>query len=382
MNENLEGLRPFATSKGQKEILDALIECNGVRRRAAIMLGIEPHHVRRAIKLLKGRQAAASPATDDMDKRIYPDYGMGKMTVQRGPGGVERVWERQSPQRRVIETWIKEQCETVKPLPLITPPPLTNTELVNCYTMTDCHVGMMAWHKEGGADWDLDIARATLGGCFNHMVDSAPDAEYGIVAQLGDWFHWDGLQAVTPTGGHILDADGRRDKVMMAGLDIFHGLVQKALEKHNKVILLIAEGNHDLDSSFWMRTFFKMRYGNEPRIEIIDRCLPFYAYRHGKTMVCWHHGHMKRNAQLPLMMAAEFPEIWGSTTKRYCHVGHMHHVEEKEHSGIIVRQHPTLAARDAYASRHGWHALRSACAITYHSEYGEVARNTVYPEML
>mgnify|MGYP006147803057 CR=1 FL=1 len=61
---------------------------------------------------------------------------------------------------------------------------------------------------------------------------------------------------------------------------------------------------------------------------------------------------------------------------------HRHHLEEKEHSGMIVFQHPTLAARDAYAARGGWHALRSATAVTYHRAYGEVGRSTASPDML
>ena len=62
--------------------------------------------------------------------------------------------------------------------------------------------------------------------------------------------------------------------------------------------------------------------------------------------------------------------------------GHRHHVEEKEHSGMTVLQHSTLAARDAYAARGGWHSERQATSITYHSRWGQVARHTVTPEML
>lgn len=148
------------------------------------------------------------------------------------------------------------------------------------------------------------------------------------------------------------------------------------------LVLLIAEGNHDIAGSVWLRAMFQALYEAEPRVTVIDSELPFYAYQHGSTMLCWHHGHLKKNDALPLMMASQFSEMWGATKKRYCHTGDKHHVDEKEHSGMIVCQHPTLAARDAYASRHGWHALRSANCITYHRQHGEVARVKVCPEML
>lgn len=62
--------------------------------------------------------------------------------------------------------------------------------------------------------------------------------------------------------------------------------------------------------------------------------------------------------------------------------GHNHHTFEKEYRGMTVMQHPTLAARDAYASRHGYVALRQASAITYHKSKGQVARIIVSPDML
>ena len=127
---------------------------------------------------------------------------------------------------------------------------------------------------------------------------------------------------------------------------------------------------------------FRALYENDPRVQVIDSELPYYVYQHGKTMLAFHHGHLKKNDQLPILFAAQFAQMWGSTTKRYCHTGHRHHVEEKEHSGMTVTQHPTLAARDAYAARGGWIAERHVTSITYHSEFGLVARSIVTPEML
>lgn len=49
---------------------------------------------------------------------------------------------------------------------------------------------------------------------------------------------------------------------------------------------------------------------------------------------------------------------------------------------MTVIQHSTLAARDAYAARGGWMSERHVTSITYSDKYGQVARNTVTPEML
>jgi hypothetical protein len=95
-----------------------------------------------------------------------------------------------------------------------------------------------------------------------------------------------------------------------------------------------------------------------------------------------HHGHKVKNEQLPLLFAAQFPQMWGETTKREIHCGHRHHRDEKEYNGVTVIQHPTIAARDAYAARGGWIADRSVQSITYHKRFGQVGRVTICPEML
>ena len=127
---------------------------------------------------------------------------------------------------------------------------------------------------------------------------------------------------------------------------------------------------------------FGLLYENEPRVKVIDSELPYYVHQHGATMLGWHHGHLKKLDQLPLLFAAQFPKVWGGTTRRYVHTGHLHHVHEKEHNGVTVIQHPTISARDAYAARGGWVADRTMTAITYSDKSGQVARTTVTPDML
>ena len=67
----------------------------------------------------------------------------------------------------------------------------------------------------------------------------------------------------------------------------------------------------------------------------------------------------------------------------YAHTGHLHHIKVDEANNLmVVEQHRTLAAKDAYASKGGWMAGRSATVITYHKDFGEVGRVTLTPEMV
>jgi hypothetical protein len=280
---------------------------------------------------------------------------------------------------RAAASAMSEDLPRIKP---VQAPAITSAALCNLFTLTDCHVGMLAWHKEGGSDWDLRIAEKTLTECFVQMIAAAPPARVGIINQLGDYLHFDGLAAVTPEHRNLLDADGRFPKIVETAIRVLRQMIAASLEHHELVHLVLAEGNHDPASSVWLRKMFKVLYENEPRVSVDDTELPYYAYQHDRVMLAFHHGHMTKNASLPLFFAARYPQMWGATTKRYIHTGHRHSKEEKEHPGVLVVQHPTLAAPDAYASRNGWLSERDATVMTYHGQYGLVARNTVLPEML
>lgn len=262
------------------------------------------------------------------------------------------------------------------------PPRASEGHLCTVYTLTDAHIGMLAWHREGGEDWDLDIAERTIIGCFEAAIRSAPDSELAVFNQLGDCLHYDSLQAITPTSGHILDADSRFTKMVEVAVRVIRRLIDMLLAKHPKVHVILAEGNHDLASSVWLRTMFRALYENERRVTVDDSALPYYCIQFGKTMLGFHHSHLKKMDKLAGFFAAQFPQIWGATTHREIHTGDKHHAHEKDDMGARVIQHPTLAARDAYAARGGWHAERSMQAITYHLEHGQVGRVVVRPEMI
>lgn len=264
-----------------------------------------------------------------------------------------------------------------------TPPPRAlHGELCNLYTYSDFHLGMLAWGKEGGADWDLTIAERTLIDSFSAMIAQSPNAQTAILNIQGDMMHTDGLLPLTPASKHVLDADGRFSKIVAVAIRAIRSLVTMALAKHDQVHVIIAEGNHDEAGSVWLRQMFAALYDEEPRVSVNDSELPFYAFQWGETMIGVHHGHKVKNEQLPLLFAAQFPQMWGATVKREVHCGHRHHRDEKEYNGVTVIQHPTIAARDAYAARGGWIADRSVQSITYHKQFGQVGRVSICPEMM
>lgn len=381
-----ERLKEWATAR-QIEFIDA-VNLHGSASKAERALGVSQGLIARSIRGLKKVAALKGYSPDHDFTQPVPDGFKLKRHSQYydAEGNPRGKWviataddQRQAEMFRAAVEAMAAELPRVAP---IAAPAPAESKLCNLFTLTDSHVGMLAYGKEGGDDWDLQIAEETLSMAFAHLVASSPRARVAVVNQLGDFLHQDSNKAITPAHGHLLDADSRFRKIIGVAIRVLRRVIDAALATHDEVHVVMAEGNHDEVSSIWLQVMFAALYENEPRVTVNDSALPYYVFQHGKTMLGFHHGHMKKNDALPLHFAASYPEIWGRTTKRYVHVGHRHHVEEKEHSGVKVVQHSTLAARDAYAARGGWHSERQAIAITYHEDHGEVARVTVTPGML
>lgn len=283
--------------------------------------------------------------------------------------------------RATVQAAFDAMAEELPRLKPVKAPVKTIDALCNLVVFSDYHVGQLSWHREGGADWDLKIAESMLLNSFIHMVESAPKASACVLCLQGDFLHTDGLLPLTPGHKNVLDADGRFSKIVATAIRVIRHLIAHALAKHDTLHLIICEGNHDEASSMWLRQMFAAMFEDEPRMTVNDSELPYYVHQHGEIMLAFHHGHKINNEQLPMLFAAQFPKMWGATTKRFAHCGHRHHVDEKEYAGMSVAQHPTLAARDAHASRGGWISDRAANVVTYHKRFGKVAQTVVCPEM-
>jgi len=374
-------------SERQRIVLQAVIE-NGSLLAASKALGLHRSSLQDTLRRVKARAALQGLSPEHSMRHTVPETHVvkGVSTLYAHDGSIKSQWVKSLLDDKVREEMRQEAWNAMADeLPrLDATPPVDDgrDDLCNLITCTDFHLGMLAWQKEGGDDWDLKIAERVLWGSFSRMIDAMPCARTCVLNIQGDFLHSDGLLPVTPAHKHVLDQDGRFSKIVAVAIRVLRRLVNHALAKHPKVHLLIVEGNHDEASSMWLRQMFAALYENEPRLTVNDSELPFYVYQHGKVMLAFHHGHKVKNEQLPMLFAAQFSRMWGETSKRYCHTGHRHHLDEKEYSGMTVTQHPTLSARDAYAARGGWIAERAALGITYHATQGQYARTYVSPDMI
>lgn len=381
-----ENLYKYCTPR-QREVLEA-IEFHGSAKLASIALGMNKGGASETYLAVKRRAAKNGYSPEHDFTRPVPEgfVAKGVSTYYNAEGKPAGQWVKASLSHQALVDAMREAIEGFKgeviPASAIVAPAASDEHLCNLYTFTDYHLGMLAWHKEGGSDWNISIAEKTIIAALGRMIDQSPKAHTAVINIQGDFLHTDGKTPVTPASKHVLDADSRFPKIRKSAIRVIRSLVAMSLARHQEVHLIIAEGNHDEESAGWLADLFSVHYEEEPRVTVNDSVLPFYVFEWGSIMLGVHHGHKVKNESLPLLFAAQFPQAWGRTTRREIHCGHRHHRDEKEYNGVTIVQHPTLAARDAYAARGGWIADRAAWAITYHKKYGAVGRVMVTTEML
>jgi hypothetical protein len=380
----MSDLLDYCRTPQEREYIGAYLKA-GTIAQAAIQVGKNRSTVSEQIHRVKGR--AAKKDRQEHIQGVPEGYNIkGVSTLYNDEGGVTAQWVKtdRDTQRQLeaVEKAVASICESLPKVKPVAAPKNAEKDLCSLYTFTDYHLGMMAWDQEAGDDWDIDIAQETFATALEQMVQG-PESELGILNIQGDFCHWDGLDAVTPAHKHVLDADTRFDKLVEISLRICISGIQRLLEKHKTVKVIICEGNHDLASSVWLRKSLKAIFSGNKRVTIDDTAFPYYAHLHGSIMLGFHHGHKKKNKDLPTLFSSEprYREMWGQANYTYIHTGHYHHAEQDmaEAGGAIVERHPTLSARDAYAARGGYVSWRAARAITYHKEKGEVSRITVVP---
>lgn len=301
----------------------------------------------------------------------------GKTTWVNAEGRVTQqvVMERadakaQMDAMRAVVAGFKDEIPRAKP---VAAPAHTESDLLNQYTITDNHLGALAWNEETlGGDYDLRIGERLIIDWFAAAIAQSPASRRAVFAQLGDFLHYDSFKSITPEHGNLLDSDSRYPKMVRAAIRIVRTVIGMLLEKHAELDVIMCDANHDPAGEVWLREMLAAFYENEPRVRVDTNPGTYSVIEHGDVSLFYHHGHRRNVKNVDSILAGKYRAIYGRTRLSYAHTGHKHQDELRTTDLMKIEQHETLAAPDAYGSN--WLSGRSAKVITYHRNYGEDGR--------
>jgi hypothetical protein len=382
-----DSVKKYATPTQLKYI--EAFNATGNIAKAARSCGVDRSAVSRCLKTVKERAALQGLAPDQGLTHEVPTPFLvkGVSTLYGDDGAIKAQWVKtkldDSKALQAVQDWIESLTKETKGLsPLVKAPKNCSSDLLAVYPLGDPHIGMYAWSKECGEDFDLEIAERLTLGAVDRLVETAPNADTAIVLPLGDVFHANDQSNVTPAHKNQLDVDSRYPKVIGVGIQVFRRAILRALEKHNKVIFRVEPGNHDPEAKWALAYAMQAYFENNPRVEIDLSPSKFWFYKFGKVLIGSTHGDTIKHQGLLGVMASSRPEDWGATKYRYWYTGHVHNQGVTELPGVVCESFRTLAAKDAYAAGHGYLAGRDMRLIVHHKDYGEIERHRCDVAML
>jgi metallophosphoesterase superfamily enzyme len=253
---------------------------------------------------------------------------------------------------------------------LITPRVIKSrsTDVLQALVIADPHIGKYAWAEETGwQDYDIGIAKRLLQQAAGQLLEEGEYRKVGkrAIFLLGDYFHYDTPDAKT-TKGTPLERDGRMEKMVEEGAAILFDILEQSASIPTEVVLV--NGNHDTMLTVALRHILKAYFRNDKRITLNDAKTSRKYYTHGKVLIGLTHGD-KGKKRLGEIMPAEVPHLWGTSTYREWHTGHLHgEAEVQTVGGVVIRTAPALCPPDGWHSAEGYVGKpRGMQTFFYHS---------------
>ena len=263
----------------------------------------------------------------------------------------------------------------------------------------DAHIGMLAWGKEVGRPYDLDIAVQDFGRAhegllpYRDVVIAGPKLypiEKYLIVVGNDFLHVDApshnVRGGATTAGTAQDVDTRLPKMFTHGRRALVNAIDRVRARGLPVDVIVVPGNHDEQQMYRMGETLSAWYRNDPHVNVIYGAQKRKYYRYGGNAFMFTHGEEYKRAgrdNLPLIFATEAPaDVWAKSKVREIHTGHNHismggryvpTQDQTETRAIRTRSLPGLTGTDAWHHVQGYKHLRAATALAFRKSGGLVS---------
>lgn len=267
----------------------------------------------------------------------YPGFVAHGATVQvNGHGDIVQAWIKEHADDNQLEELIAAIKENTAPIvyerveDATVEPEMLEIPLFDQHFPLDDHIGVFVE--------------------LSHIIESKNWEEINIIVGQ-DLFHNDDMRGRTSSGRPIEKVD--MVKAWELARIFFTSVLKLCIEHGQTVKVIYSKGNHD-ESMAW--AFVQMLKAMFPQAEFNDsfdqrKCISWRNCFIGIT-----HGHMKKSSMTDLrgQFTIQFPIQFAEATVREIHTGHLHHEEEKDIYGVMVRRLARNGTDDEWSDNEGF----------------------------
>lgn len=233
--------------------------------------------------------------------------------------------------------------------------------------LTDIHIDKKALKENN----DIHKRVALIKEIVKNFVKQAKSLYYEIehcVLVIGsDLFDTDTYFNTTTKGTRQEDPVVSWDVSYVIVFDLFVYIIYYLSSIAKSLDVIFLQGNHDRTKSFYLVYPLSKYLSNLHNVNFDISTLKRKCVLYKDVFIGFHHGDCKIS-NLPLIFAKEFSDYWGKAKYHEIHVGHIHFYEEKEISGVRIKQYPSLAPDNDWSDMMNYvNQVKSAIAILYDS---------------
>lgn len=224
----------------------------------------------------------------------------------------------------------------------------------------DLHLDKLCWEWNTGENAHIKITVKKVYKWFERLLWYIEwmNIDKILLVLWWDYFNTDNIDNTT-TAWTRQDVDSRWEKAY----DIWCGLAIDIIEKLSiiaPVDVVVIQGNHDLQKSFYMwKHLFAWFHNNENiNIDTAPQSRKYYSYK--KVLLWFAHGNNEKIQDLPLIMAQEQAKNWEKAEYKEFHIGHLHKKKElntistDEYKWVTVRHLRCLSSKDLWHHQKGY----------------------------
>ena len=269
----------------------------------------------------------------------------------------------------VKESLIEDMRQYVPTYPQIFYPEKTAHNALEI-NILDLHYGQLSWGEETGRDYDIKIAEELFMNSIFHFASVAKLYNIEkIVLPIGqDFFNVNSPENMT-ANGTLQDEDTRFLKTYTNA----RRMVVKAVDYLMNIApvdIFIVPGNHDTNRTHYLGDSLFCWYHNCDSVTVDNSPKTRKYWKYGNNLIGFSHGNNEKFEELPLIMATERREDWGTVKYKEWHTGHTHKNEIMEKQDIRIRRIPSMVANSAWASCKGYNSIREAQAFLWNKDKG------------